>query len=281
MRALPASSLLCVAAALCPGLCAADVSAAPTTTAAPPAGQGDRLMLSASGSRLTGTSGGGGGLAGWLHEVNPRALIGVMADYQTIADSHWTFGSLIGALTGGGQPSQQWSLSGELHEGSGRIGTHAFDYSIASVGFSHALTDELSLQLEERQIDVDTTHGSLPKVGLSMLWNRQWLAVASYANSVGGNLGTDLGTVRVDYFRQTLDILAGGAVGRIAPAVVNLQGAVQPGAKQMREVFVGVSQGYSRADWMLLADYLDVSGSKRITLTLNCTVHMRAFSHSR
>src|SRR2546430_12568208 len=50
---------------------------------------------------------------------------------------------------------------------------------------------------EERQIDVDTSHGSLPKVGFSMLWNRQWLASASYAHSVGGNLGTDLGTVRI------------------------------------------------------------------------------------
>ena len=149
------------------------------------------------------------------------------------------------------------------------------------MGFSHALTDILSLQLEERQIDVDTSHGSLPKVGLSMLWNRQWLTSASYARSVGGNLGTDVETVRVDYYRQTLSLLAGGAVGRIAPAVVNLQGAVQPGAKQMKEVFVGVSQGYSRADWMLLADYLDVSGSKRVTLTLNCTVHIRAFSRLR
>ena len=280
MKALAATLLCWLAAALCPGLCAADVSAAPAPAAAP-AGQGDRLMFGASGSSLTGTSGGGGGLAGWLHEVNPRTLIGAMAEYQSIANSHWTFGSLIGALTGGGQPSKQWSLSGELHEGSGRTGAHAFDYSIASVGFSHALTDTLSLQLEERQIDVDTSHGSLPKVGLSRLWNRQWLASASYAHSVGGNLGTDLGTVRIDYFRLTLDVLAGGAVGRIAPAVVNLQGAVQPGAKQMREVFVGVTQGYRRADWMLLADYLDVSGSKRVTLTLNCTVHMRAFSQSR
>ncbi|TLY73901.1 MAG: hypothetical protein E6K49_14085, partial [Gammaproteobacteria bacterium] len=86
MRALPATALLLLTAALGPALSAADVPAAPAT-AAPPAGQGDRLLFSASGSRLTGTSGGGAGLAGWLHEMNPQTLIGALVDYQTIANS--------------------------------------------------------------------------------------------------------------------------------------------------------------------------------------------------
>jgi hypothetical protein len=243
----------------------------------------DRLLLSANGSTLSGTNGGGGAAAAWLHELNANSLIGAGAEYQTIANAHWTFGSLSGALTGGGQPSERWSLSGEIHEGSGKSGPRGFDYSIVSAGFSHALTDALTLQLEERQIDVDTAHGSLPKVGLSVLWNRQWLATASYAHSVGGNLGTDVGAVRVDYYRQTWNLLAGGAVGSAVPIVVGLQGASLPqlGVKQIRELFFGLSKGYSRADWMVLADYQDVGGTKRVTLTLNCTVHLRASTPPR
>ena len=111
-----------------------------------------------------------------------------------------------------------------------------------------------------------------------MLWNRHWLAAASYAHSVGGNLGTDEGSVRIDYYRQTLNLLAGGAVGRAVPVVVGLQGTSLPqlGVKQIRELFLGLSERYSRADWMLLADYQDVGGTKRVTLTMNCTVHLRA-----
>ena len=282
MRALPATALLLLTAALGPALSAADVPAAPAT-AAPPAGQGDRLLFSVNGATLTGTNGGAGAAASWLHEVNAASLIGVGAEYQAIANAHWTFGSLTGALTGGATPSQRWSLSADVHEGSGNNGVRPINYSIVIAGFSHALTDALSLQLEERRIDVDTAHGSLPKVGLSMLWNRQWLASASYARSVGGNLGTDEGAVRIDYYRQTLNLLAGGAVGRAVPIVVGLQGTSLPqlSVLQIRELFVGVARGYSRADWMLLADYQDVGGTKRVTLSLNCTVHLRAFSQSR
>ena len=51
---------------------------------------------------------------------------------------------------------------------------------------------KFSVQLEARQIDIDTTHGNLPKLGLTYLWTPRLLTNVSYAHSVGGNLGTEL-----------------------------------------------------------------------------------------
>ena len=63
--------------------------------AAPP--PDDRLIFGANGSRLTGGIG-GGAAATWLHDFSAGNLVGVGTEYQTIANSHWTLGSIIGAV---------------------------------------------------------------------------------------------------------------------------------------------------------------------------------------
>lgn len=277
---LPAAALVTwLAVTLCPALAAAaETSQGPAQGSPQP---GDRLILSASGSTLTGASGGGGASVGWLHSVNAGTLVGVGVDYQTIADSHWTFGSLTGSLTLGTESSAPLSLYGEIHEGSGRRAGENFNYSVLAIGASRTIAKGFYLHLEDRQIDVDTSHGNLPKLGFSYLWNPRLLTGLSYAHTVGGNLGTELLSARMDYYGEGLNFLAGGAVGQAAPAVVNLQTGVTQAAPTLRQVFLGFAKPYSRAELTLVADYLDLGASERVTLNLSCIVHLRARGASK
>jgi len=71
----------------------------PTSTPVPPSTSDDRIALSANGSTLPGTNGGGGGSVGWLHNFDADTLAGVAVEHQVISVAHWTFGSVNGSLT--------------------------------------------------------------------------------------------------------------------------------------------------------------------------------------
>ncbi|HXS28700.1 MAG TPA: hypothetical protein VN730_13635 [Steroidobacteraceae bacterium] len=236
----------------------------------------DQLILSANGSTLTGTSGGEGGSLNYLHDMT-HAVIGVGGEYQKLATAHWAFGSLTGTLRGNAADTK-WTLDGEVHRGAGAIseavGTHRFDYGVEALGASGTFFNRVTLQVESRQFDIDTTRGNLPKIGLGVLWARSWLTTVSYARSVSGNLGTELETLRIDRYGRLVNFVAGGAAGHVAPPVVNIQtGALGP-APQYREGYVGFSRKFTRVDVGILGDYLSLAGTHRITLTLTFSVHL-------
>ncbi len=232
----------------------------------------DRLTLTANGSTLSHAEGGGGGSLGWLHNFGPNTIAGASVQYQTLADATWKFGSVNAAYTGG-PDGRKWSVYGEAHRGSGDDDAHDFTYQIAALGASLPLYRKLSLQLEDRQIDVDTAHGNLPKIGLTMVWTPRLQSTVSYADSIGGNLGTEIGTARVDYYVDSVHLIAGGAFGRADPVVVNIQGLNLP-TRTLREGFAGFSRIFSRTEFLMLADYLELGDSKRLTLTLSFTLHL-------
>jgi hypothetical protein len=236
----------------------------------------DQLILSGNGATLSGATGGGGGSLNYLHDMT-RGVITVGGEYQKLDTSRWAFGSLTGALRAGSGDTK-WTVSGEVHYGAGDtdefVGTHHYGYAVEALGASATFSNKLTLQLETRQFDIDTTHGNLPKIGLGMLWAHSWLTSVSYANSVSGNLGTELITLRVDQYGRVVNFTAGAAGGHVAPVVVNIHtGALGP-APQYREGYVGFTRRFSRADLGLLGDYLDLEGTHRITVTLTITVHL-------
>jgi hypothetical protein len=232
----------------------------------------DRILLSANGSTLPGTNGGGGASIGWLHNFDTDTLAGVAAEHQGISVAQWTFASVNGSLTrelGGAR----YSFYGDAHEGAGDNGPHAFKYSIVAAGVFGTYFHRLSAQLEDRQFDVDTTHGNLPKLGLSYLWNLHLLTTVSYAHSVSGNLGTHLTSGRIDVFGPQVNFLAGVAFGQVSPTVLNLN--INLPGKTLNEGYVGVTKPlrHLRADLTLVVDYQDLSGSGRVAVTLNYIFH--------
>lgn len=233
----------------------------------------DRIVLSLNGSTLPGTNGGGGGSVGWLHNFDAATLAGVAVEHQVLSVAHWTFGSVNGSVTRD-LGDARYSFYGEAHEGAGDDGPHAFRYSVVAAGIIGTYFHRLSVQLEDRQFDVETTHGNLPKLGLSYLVNPHVLTAVSYADSVSGNLGTHLTSARVDVYASKANFLAGAAFGQVSPTVLGLEFVV-PG-KSLREGYVGVTKPlpHSRGALTLVVDYQDLSGSSRVAVTLNYIFHI-------
>ncbi len=263
-------------------------SAPPPTPALTPAAATsfDRLTITGNGSSLTGTSGGGGGALGWLHNFDADTLVGVAAEHQVLSVSDWTFGSLNASKTLG-PGDQRYTFYGEVHEGAGDDGGKAFDYRIEALGVTGTYFHRFSATLEDRQIDVETTHGNLPKVGMSYLWNLHVQTALSYQYSFGGNLGTHLTSGRIDLFGP-VNFLGGFAVGQAAPSVLGFALTLPP--HDLKEGYVGIAKPLPRlrSDITLIADYQRLSGgtaqvsgatsnvptTTRWTGTLNYTLHL-------
>jgi len=236
----------------------------------------DRIVLSVNGSTLPGTNGGGGGSAGWLHNFDASTLAGIAVEHQGLSNAQWTFGSVNGSLTRD-LGDARYSFYGEAHEGAGDDGPRAFKYSVVAAGIFGTYFHRLSVQLEDRQFDVETTHGNLPKLGLSYLVNPHVLTGVSYADSVSGNLGTHLTSARIDVYTSKANFLADGAFGQASPTVLNLD--VNLPGKTLNEGYVGMTKPlrHLRADLTLVVDYQDLSGSGRVAVTLTYIFH---FGHN-
>lgn len=254
---------------LAPLLLAPVLALAADIDARPP----DRLTLAANGVALTDSDDGGGASLNWLHYVTPDALFGVGAEHQFIADSRWTFGSLRGSL-GYGQPASRFNISAEAHYGEGDENDREFDYAVGVLGISQAFTNKFSVQLEERYIDIDTSRGSLPKLSLSYLWSPKVFTTVAYAQSVGGNLGTELTTARIDLFGQYVKFMLGAAVGRADPTVINLQPGLNLPPRDFREGFIGIGRTFGRGEIHLIGDYLEMEDSEKVTVTLSFTAYL-------
>lgn len=243
---------------------------AQTVDARPP----DRLTLSANGSELTDIDeDGGGGSLNWLHYFTPNAVMGLGAEHQYIADSKWNFGSIRGSWSHGERASK-FNINAEVNYGNGDENDREFDYSVAVLGLSQSFSDWFSVQLEGRQIDIDTTHGNLPKLGFTFVLTPRLLTSISYADSVGGNLGTQLTAARIDYYGQHVNFLIGGASGTADPNVVNLLPGVTLPSQDLQQGFVGLGKTFSRGEVHLMGDYLQLGESEKVTVTLSFTVYV-------
>ena len=267
---LPVAAL--VAGWLVPTM-AMGVDYTPAVVPAPTAAADDRIILSADGSTLPGTDGGGGGSIGWLHNFDADTLAGVAVEHQVLSVAQWTFASVNGSVTRT-FGNARYGIYGEAHEGAGDDGPNAFKYSIVAAGLVGTYFHRLSVQLDDRQFEVEKTHGSLPKLALSYAWNPRVMTTVSYAHSVSGNLGTHLTSARIDAYTSQVNFLAGVAFGRVSPTVLGLEFVV-PG-KTLSEGYAGVTKPlpHRRGDLTLVVDYQDLSGSGRVAVTLNYIFHV-------
>jgi hypothetical protein len=260
------------------GLAASPVSAQSTQAQRTPAQSStadDRIVVSADGTSLTGTNGGGGASLGYLHNFDTSTIVGVAAEHQVLSDAQWTFASLNGSATVG-PDNQRYSLYGEAHEGSGHDGLRAFQYKIEALGVIGTFDHKLSAQIEDRRIDVEATHGNLPKVGLSYLWGPHFMTSATYQYSVSGNLGTRLTAARIDSYWATVNLLGGVSWGPTSPVVFNLPTGLVSQVRQLKEGYIGASKPFPkvRGELIVVADYLDLSGIKKASLTLSYIFHV-------
>jgi hypothetical protein len=260
-----------------PCLAFADPPVAGPTAPVPVAGAvstaDDRIALSVNGSTLPGTNGGGGASVGWLHNFDSDTLVGAAVEHQVVSVARWTFGSVNGAITRG-TGDARYSFYAEAHEGAGDDGPNPFKYAVESIGVIGTYFHRISAQFEDKQIEVEKTHGNLPKIGVSYLWNPHLLTSVSYSYSVSGDLGTRLTSGRVDVYGSRLNFLGGVSFGQISPSILGL-GFNLPG-QHIKEIYAGATKPFPswRGDLSLVGDYQDLSGSPRFMLTLNYIFHV-------
>jgi hypothetical protein len=241
-------------------------------------GRDDRLSLMVAGHQLTNTDGGWGAAAVWLHNFSADTLIGLGAETQQfksdISDARWTFGRLS-FNHGFGAAESRTNLYFDASVGSGHDDIHDYDYTIVTGGMYQALTRQLTLQLEDKQVDVDTVRGNLPKLGLQYLWTPRFGTSVGYAYSVSGNLDTRLATARIDTYFKAGNFFAGLANGQAAAVVTGLPvGTPVPGFI-LHEYYIGMSRPFSRADLTAVLDYQRLGNSNHWTLTFNTMLHKR------
>ena len=241
-------------------------------------GRDDRLSLMVAGHKLTNTDGGWGAAAVWLHNFNANTLIGLGAETQTIksdiSDARWTFGRLS-FNHGFGAAETRTNLYLDASEGSGHDDLHDYDYSIVTVGMYQNLTKQISLQLEDKQVNVDTVRGNLPKLAVQYLWSPHLATSVGYAYSVSGNLDTRLATARVDGYLKTVNLFAGLANGQAAPVVTGLPPGTPVPGFILHQYYVGFGKTFSRVDTTTVLDYQRLGTSNHWTLTFNAMLHKR------
>lgn len=257
-------------------LCLTSIAAIPATAAEIDARPPDKLSVSGNVSNFRDSDAdGGGGAISYLHYFTPNAIMGAGVDHTFVEDTELTYGSLRGAW-GRGEPSSRFTVLAEAYYGEGDDVGRKFDYVVGVLGISQSLTSKFSVQLETRQFDIDTTDGNLPELGLTYVWTPRFVTNVSYAKSIGGNLGTELTSARADYYGKRINFLLGGSTGTANPAVlVPLPGVVLP-PTHSTQGFVGIGRTFKRGEFQLLGDYLKVSDSEKITVTLTFTAFLGA-----
>ncbi len=250
-------------------------TSSPPTAPAPISTSDDRIAISANGTTLTDTNGGAGGSLGWLHNFDAGNLAGIAIEHQGLSDAQWTFGSL-NASTAVGPANQRYTFSAEVHEGAGDDRLRAFHYRIEAVDAVGTFDSKISALIEDRRIDVETTHGNLPKVGLTYLWSPHVSTTAAFQYSVSGNLGTHLPSARIDSYWATVNLFGGAAWGPTTPVLFDLPTGFVTRARQLREGYVGASKPFPRlrSNLTIVADYEDLSGSKKTSLTISYIFHI-------
>jgi hypothetical protein len=232
-------------------------------------------MISGDGSTLTNTNGGGGGSIGYLHSFSPSAIVGAGVEYQQLYTADWTFGSLNAAYSHPLTQTTRWDIHGEIHEGGGHVAGAPFRYAIEAFGVGSSIPGGLAIDLEERQIDVATDHGSLPKVTLAKAWGTHLLTTLAYAHSFGGNLNTNYTLARVDLYSPVVNLILGGSIGRVNPVVLSIDGLLQGKTLHSNEVFAGFGKRIGKFELSLLGDYIDLEGNKHFIGTLSGTWYLR------
>jgi hypothetical protein len=251
---------------------AAAVALVPTANAQTPSGKDDRVSLMVNGQTLTNSDGGWGASAMWLHNFSADTIMGIGAEHESIGDARWNFGRFT-ANHGFGEASTRTNVYFDIAEGSGKDLVHDYNYSIVTLGVYQNVTRQFSVQLEDKQIDVDTSKGNLPKLGLAYLWSPSLSTSVAYAHSVSGTLDTRLYMGRVDGYTKTMNFFAGLANGQAAPIVINLPANIPRPGFILHEYYVGMGRNFSRADTQLILDYARLGDSDHWTLTFNAMLH--------
>lgn len=223
----------------------------------------DTMFLNLEFSSLSSASGGGRVAVDWLRaaEGGLDYLAGI--SYARLADNDWAVGH-FGAFS---RIGDHLSWRGDLHLGTGNRADRSFDYQMVEAGLTWEIVDQrLYLDIEDRYLDIDTTHGNLLELGVTFLPRPRYASKLAYIRSTGGNTESDFVSGRLDIFAGRHRFLGGFAVGRTRPEAVATFGG---DAAELEQVFVGMAVPISGPELTVVLDLLRLDEVERATLTLS------------
>ncbi len=217
----------------------------------------------------------GGGTFDWIYASPLGNSVFAGAAAYSVGDTRWAFGRLGGAFRSG----ERFLLYGEVNYGSGereetgvsgRPEEIDFPYLVGKAGLSYELlARRLYLKLEDQYYEVDDTEGHLLRGGALVQVTSALSTQIDYAESVSGNLNTQFGIVRLDYYTPSVRFLGGVAVGRSTPEIFDgvIRREAQP--QETLEFFAGVVVPVSRYEITLAVSHLKLESTSKTPLNLS------------
>lgn len=196
---------------------------------------------------------GGGASVYW---IRPRSYAG--ATFFSLSGARWAYATLGGTL----RASARTTLNAEVNAGRGEDDRGDFGYLLVRGGATQELVAKrLYAEAEWLQADVARRQNGIARIGATYLPRPPLTLRGSLYQSLSGDDGTTLVTMRGDYDLGRMIAIAGFTTGRATPVLLQQSGS---GTTHVREAFGGVAIG----GWTIIAtvgeDRQRLSLSRRI-----------------
>lgn len=195
----------------------------------------------------------------WVHSED-ALIVDLGLTHKSIGNAEWTVGRLGAAF----DVAPRLKLSGEVEWGPAQWDGVDDTYFRALAQLTFTASDRLFLAFDDQYFDVERSHGHLLSARITYLPVRALALETRFSQSAGGNLATELVSVRVDYVAK-LHPFAGVARGRSAPGVFEV--ATQSGY-DLRQYFIGVGFTVAGNELTLMIEQLELGDARQQIITL-------------
>jgi hypothetical protein len=227
----------------------------------------DTLVVNAELTDIGGGSQGGSAAVEWLHPLSPSKSVNAGVGSFSLVGTSWTYGR-AGALW----RASRTTLHGQADLGAGHDQRGSFAYRVAQATVEQQLVPgRLSLEVQDRFIDIDRTAGNVVKLGMTLVPMRALALSGAVHSATAGNLDARFASVRVDGYSHGATVFGGVSGGRSHSTLVGLADDGSPG-QNLLEVAAGVTVPIKRLRITLGIDSLHLGETRRQTLTMNWTV---------
>lgn len=202
----------------------------------------------------------------WLQAPRPRRWL-AGASASRLGDGRWAFGTL-GLVRSAG--TTVWN--GDLKWGRGRRDGESFDYRQIALAWTRVMAGgAAALTVESRYLDIDRSRGNLVRTALRLAPHARLTGELAFQRSTGGNLGTEIVSLRLDFVpAPRFALIAGAADGHTRPEVVGIIASDPDTAAGdgYRLAFAGLSFPIRRLGATLLFERQRIAGSRRAAISL-------------
>jgi hypothetical protein len=234
--------------------------AAPPTDGTPSAAPApDSLVFSGSFDRYSPGSLGSNGSVDWVHASGADRTYTLGFGVYSVDTSRWSFAKLGAAY----HWNARTTFQGLASVGGGHTDGDGFGYQIYDGSITYKATPRIYVRFGDQLFQIAGSRGHLLKPGLLLVPARRVQADLTYAHSVGGDVGNQFVSGRIDFTARAFHLLGGFSFGYSTPQRLSLDFGGPPVAQNFQEGFFGVGVPLSKTVLSIVADVLDADTNRR------------------